>query len=285
MNIREIVKDAVNYPLSDWKKILILGIIIVISGISTIVAPLDTSNIDVKLLLFGIGFIIGLFVSGYMFRIIKLSLNGKTELPEFKDWVDMGAEGVKVFLTFIVYSIPAILIILILTLSFSESYVLALGNIGLNPLDLALNPFLSVIWQGIMIVSSLLYLFFLFIVPDSGIYAFIGILYMIIITPILLVAIANMAYYEGELRSAFRFQEILNEISSIGWGNLIKWYIVNGIIFLIIFMGINTVISYIFRLIHLDIVGGVLISLIVTPYFYMYFARSVALFYMPEKED
>ena len=285
MNIREIVKDAVNYPLSDWKKILILGIIIVISGISTIVAPLGTSNMDVKLLLFGIGFIIGLFVSGYMFRIIKLSLNGKTELPEFKDLVDMGAEGVKVFLTFIVYSIPAILIILILTLSFSESYVLALGNIGLNPLNLVLNPFLSVIWQGIMIVSSLLYLFFLFIEPDSGIYAFIGILYMIIITPILLVAIANMAYYEGELRSAFRFQEILNEISSIGWFNLIKWYIVNGIIFLIIFMGINTVISYIFGLIHLDIVGGVLISLIVTPYFYMYFARSVALFYMPDKED
>ena len=50
-------------------------------------------------------------------------------------------------------------------------------------------------------------------------------------------------------------------------------------------MGINTVISYIFGLIHLDIVGGVLISLIVTPYFYMYFARSVALFYMPDKED
>lgn len=282
MNVGEIVKDALKYPLSDWKKILILGIIIVINGISAVVMSLGVTNMDVKSLLVGIGFIIGFLVSGYMLRIIKSSLDGKTELPEFNNWVDMGADGVKVFITFIVYSIPAILIILILTVSFFESFTLSLGSMGLNPLELVLNPFLSVIWEGIMIISSLLYSLFLFIVPDGGIYALIGILYMIIITPVLLVAIANMAYYEGELKSAFRFREILNEISSIGWFNLIKWYMVNGIIFLVIFMGINTVISYIFYLIHLDIVGGLLISLIVAPYFFIYFARAVALYYMPD---
>ncbi len=285
MNVGEIIKDALKYPLSDWKKILIFGIIIIVNGISTVAVSLGITNMDLKFLLVGIGFIIGFLVSGYVFKIIKSSLDGKKELPEFKNWIDMGADGVKVFLTFIIYSIPAIIIILILTVSFFDSFTLSLESIRLNPFEFLLNPFLSVIWQGILIISAFLYDLTMFIMPDGVIYALIGILYMIIITPILLVAIANMAYYEGELKSAFRFREIIDEISSIGWGNLIKWYIVNGIIFLIIFMGINTVISYIFSLIHIDIMGGLLTSLIIAPYFFMYFARSVALFYMPDKED
>lgn len=281
MNVGEIVKDALKYPLSDWKKILILGIIIAINGISAIAMSFGMTNMDVKWLLAGISFIIGFFVSGYMLRIIKLSLDGKTKLPEFNAWIDMGVEGVKVFLTFIVYSIPAILIILVLTVSFFESFTLPLESVGLNPFEFLFNSYLSVIWQGIMIISFFLYDLFLFIVPE-GIYALIGFLYMVVITPILLVAIANMAYYEGELKSAFRFREILDEISSIGWVNLIKWYLTAGIIFLIIFIGINMVIAYIFSLIHLDVVGEVLISLIVAPFFFMYFARAAALFYMPD---
>jgi hypothetical protein len=283
MNIGEIVKDAVTYPLSDWKKILILGIIIIVNGISAVAMSLGVTNIDVKLLLVGIGFIIGFFVSGYTLRIIKSSLDGKTELPRFNNWVDMGIGGVKVFLTFIVYSIPAIIIMLILIVSFFESFTLSLENIGSNPLEFLFNPFLSVIWLGIPNIGAYLSDILSFVGPE-GISALIGILYMIIITPILLVAIANMAYYEGELKSAFRFHEIFDEITSIGWINLIKWYVVAGIIFLIIFIGINVAISYIFSLIYLDIVGGVLISLIISPFFFMYFARAVALFYMPDEE-
>jgi len=282
MNIGEIIKDALKYPLLDWKNILILGVIIVINGMSADAVSLGVTNTYVKWLLVGIGFIIGFFASGYIFRIIRSSLDGKLVLPEFNNWVDMGIDGIKVFLTFIVYSIPAILIILILIVSFFESFALSLESIGLNSLEFLLNPSLSVLWHGILIVSGFLYDLFLFIMPDGGIYALVGILYMIIITPILLVAIANMVYYEGEFKSAFRFREIVDEISSIGWGNLVKWYVTAGIIFLIIFIGINIIISYIFSLIRLDIVGGLLISLIVAPYFFMYFARAVVLYYMPD---
>ncbi len=283
MNISEIVKDSLRYPLSDWKKILILGIIIIINCISTAAVSLGVTNMDIKLILVGIGFIIGFFVSGYTLSIIKSSLDGKKELPEFNNWVDMGVDGVKVFLTFIVYSIPAIIIMLILIASSFESFTLFLESLGSNPLEFLFNPSLSVIWNGIPIIGGILSDILSFAGPE-GISALIGILYMIIITPILLVAIANMAYYECELKSAFRFREIFDEITSIGWINLIKWYVVAGIIFLIIFIGINVAISYVFSLILPDIVGGVLISLIVAPYFYMYFARSVALFYMPDGE-
>ncbi len=114
MNVRKIIKDALKYPLSDWKKILILGIIVIISGLGGTVLSLGTKNIDVVSLLAGIGFIIGFLVNGYMYKIITKSLNGKNELPEFKNWIDMGADGAKVFLVFIVYSIPVILVILFL---------------------------------------------------------------------------------------------------------------------------------------------------------------------------
>lgn len=36
MKIREIIKDALKYPLTDWKKIVILGIITYFSGIAGI---------------------------------------------------------------------------------------------------------------------------------------------------------------------------------------------------------------------------------------------------------
>lgn len=282
MDIGEIVKDAVRYPLSDWKKILILGIIIVFTGIASNAVDVGLTNMDVISFLVGIGFIIGFLVNGYMFRIIKSSLDGKVKLPEFNDWVNMGADGVKVFISFIVYSIPAILIIIILTVLSFESYIyfaLSLESAGLNPLGLLFNPFLSVIWQGITNLVIFLCYLSLF-APDGIIWILIGIVYMIIIIPLFLVAIANMAYYDGEFRSAFRFREILEEIASIGWGNLIKWYVVTGILFLILIV-IANVIAYALSLIH-PILGRVLLSLILFSYIYMYIARSVALFYMPD---
>ncbi len=107
---------------------------------------------------------------------------------------------------------------------------------------------------------------------------FIGILLLII--PIFLVAIAHMAYYEGELRSAFKIQEIIEEISDIGWINLIKWYIVTGIIFLI-FMFASNIIAFIGSFLNFILISTIL-SLTLIPYFYMFYARALALFYMME---
>lgn len=282
MNIGEIVKDSVKYPLSDWTKILMLGIIIVISGIAGIAVSLDAANIYLMSILVVIGFLVGFLVNGYMFKIVKSSLDGKSGLPEFNNWIDMSVNGLKVFIAFIIYLIPLILIISVFTLVFFDSAsALTLENIGLSQLDLLINSLNSVTIPGIF--SFIGVLDYLSLVTPEGIFAFIsGMLYLFIITPILLVAIANMAYYEGEFRSAFRFSEILDEIRSIGWFNLIKWYLTTGILFLILFIIVINIIWYIFSLANLSLLGGILISLIITPYFYMYFARSVALYYMPD---
>ena len=36
------------------------------------------------------------------------------------------------------------------------------------------------------------------------------------------IAIANMAYYDGDLGAAFRFGEILDHIARIGWENTLQ---------------------------------------------------------------
>lgn len=278
MNTGEIVKDSLNYPLSDWKKILILGIILVLSGISGVTVLLGTTSIAIISLLAVIGFLIGFLVNGYMFRIIKSSLDNAAKLPDFNNWVNMAADGAKVFIVFLGYLIVPILVILVLLLSLAGLDITSLGSyfvlmleiMEINPLELLI----SVIWPGILNLITILY-------NILGSFALIGILYMILVIPVFLVAIANMAYYEGEFRSAFRFREILDEIGSIGWINLIKWYAATGILFLILFV-MGNIISYNFSLFNLSIAGGLLLSLTLIPYIYMYIARSVALFYMPD---
>ncbi len=280
MNIGEIVKDAVNYPLSDWKKVLILGIIIVISGISSINLLLDTKNMVLISVLVVIDVIVGFLVNGYLFKIIEFSLDNKVGLPEFNNWAGMCIDGIKVFLVFIAYLIiPVTVLIFLALLSLGENSPFI--GISVSTMLGSMDPsglIVSVIWPTFLNFMAILYDFFL----PGGIFALI---YAIVVIPLFLVAIANMAYYDGEFSSAFRFREIIDEIKSIGWNNLLKWYIATGILFLVLF-SMGVIISYALSSIYnLELVIGLLLSLTLIPYIYMYLARSVSLFYMPDKED
>jgi hypothetical protein len=199
-----------------------------------------------------IGFIVGILGYGYLLRIIKSSLAGISELPEFDEWLDMFIDGIKVVIVGFIYSLPAILIILI----FAATTILSV----------LANPSASAVIAGALI--------------GAGIGILIAMLYMLIITPIIAMAIANMAYNDSELGAAFRFSELLDKIASIGWGDLIIWYIVVGIIYIILGI-IGGIITGLFSLIS-PVVTIVLMSLIVTPFLQMYIARSVALFYISE---
>ena len=65
---------------SDWKKIIILGVILIIPIVD----------------------FIGL---GYVLRIIKLTISGVDDLPEFDDLGDLFVDGLKVLVVSIVYLI------------------------------------------------------------------------------------------------------------------------------------------------------------------------------------
>ena len=215
-DVTEIVKDAVKYPFLDWKKILILGIIILFSSISGIFALINTTNTALIYFLAIIGFLIGFLVNGYKFRIIKLSLDHTKELPKFNVWSDLFKSGIKVYLVIIIYLIPAILILLTFS---SLSITSILGNIGSGS-----SGFISSMFS-----------------EATGIEVTIAKLYVTLITPLSAIAITNMVYNGGKFDAGFRFREILSHMSRIGWEKLIVWYITILILYYI-FYYIGTII-------------------------------------------
>ena len=280
MTIRSIMEDAIRYPFSDWKKYLILGIIFVMSDLVYITRfegyIVLTTNITIELFLGIIAFTLILLGRGYLLRIIKSSLNGISEPPQFNKWTDMFKDGVKIFIVGIVYSIPAIFIIIVFAVLSYTSNPLTVTNILSG----------AIVWYLIGETA------FQAIVAWAGIWFFIPFIYMIIITPIVAMAYAHMANNENKLQKAFELREILKIIALKGWGNFIKWYIVTGILFWILAFIIAIPLLIFANIIHLflgiiplHLLGDELLSLLLVPYLYLYLGRSIGLFYKSDKES
>ena len=218
MDIGEIISDSIKYPSSNWGKVLILGVIMIASFLI----------VPVFLLI------------GYLFRIIKATLAGLDELPEFDEVGEMFVDGLKVFVVGIVYSIPVIIIGLILTALTGNS----------SSASLSLNP--TMIWAFVLV-----YIVYIIV--------------WLIVGLVEVIAIANMAYYDGDLGAAFSFSEILDRIAKIGWGKYIITYIVIAIVGFIGFLiGLLTLFI---------LVGFILLPLVIAPFIYMFGARAIALLF------
>jgi hypothetical protein len=238
MDIGDVVSDSLKYPSSNWSKVVILGVLFLISIL-----------------------IIPLFLAlGYMFRVVKATLAGIDELPAFEEWGEMLVEGIKLFLVYLIYSLPAIIIGIFSFISLwssvsSITYITQASGGTLTP-----EMFFS-IFSGTALVGLI----------------FAG-LYSLVIYPIMAVAVGNMAYYNGDFGAAFRFGEILSTISEIGWVDLIIWYIV-----VILVGGVIAFIGSIIGII--PILGWIAILLIVYPYLYLFYARAIAWLYISAFEE
>ncbi|HOI40226.1 MAG TPA: DUF4013 domain-containing protein [Methanobacterium sp.] len=220
MEIGEIISNSINFPSQDWKKVLILGILFLIS---IVIIPI-------------------FLVMGYCFRILKSSIAGFNELPDFDEWGAMFIDGLKVFVVQLIYFlIPAIVIFLGVWAS--------IASVSLTGMT---DP---TIFLGLIGGTTI-----------------IGMILAILLGLISTIAIANMALNDGELGAAFRFSEILEHISLIGWGKYIVWYIV-----MIIIGFVGGMIAGLLNMI--PIIGTVIAILLVYPYLYMFYARSLALLF------
>lgn len=230
MDIGDVISDSIKYPSKDWSKVIILGLLFIVSFL-----------------------IIPLFlVYGYLFRVIKASLAGVEELPDFDDWGEMLVDGIKLFFVYIIYLLPGIIIALysLFTLIFTLS--------SFNHL----NPTATV-------TPTILYS----LIGGGVLFGFVfSLIYSLVVYPIMAVAIGNMAFYDGELGSAFRFGEIFSTISQIGWVDLIIWYIAVILVSLAIIV-IGTLIAII------PILGWFVLTLIIYPFMYLFYGRAVAWLY------
>lgn len=248
MSIRGIIIDSLSYPFSNWMRFLFLGIVVLISFSQYTVLYLVKINFLLFICLDIIGFLfVGSFARGYLFKIINKSLTGINELPGFNDWINIFIDGIKVLIVNIIYLFPFILIILSLLSSGTDLRIILTSLPDLN--------------------LDLLYVGFTHFIP-----VIIAFLYLILIIPVILMSIANMAYNDGKLSEAFKFgeifvnvsklswdgitwyglafygevpiiigffifDEILERIYSVGWKKLIMWYFATGIIALILIFG------------------------------------------------
>ncbi len=232
MDIGDVISDSLRYPTSNWSKVVILGVLILFSFL-----------------------IIPLFLAlGYLFRVVKTSLEGVDELPNFVAWGRMMVEGIKLFLVYLIYTLPAILIGIFSFFSFlsavkSLTYITSTSGSTLTP-DMLFNVLGGSVLVGMIIAG----------------------LYILIIYPIMAVAIGNMAYNNGELGAALRLNEILFMISQIGWVDLIIWYIVVAMVGIaILFIG--------FTLAIIPIFGWIVLIFFVYPYIYLFYTRAIAWLY------
>ena len=206
-----------------------------------------------------IALLINFFITGYIFKIIQYSLKNTKELPKFSKWVNLFKNGFKVTCVSLIYSIPATLPLIILNSSLLNFYsyrpdfiIAIMGTIGRAYLHW------DAIWFSIMF--------------------FVYILYFLILFPISLMAIANMANNEGKLSYAFEFKVIFDKIKNIGWIKFYSWYLLTSVINLLIFL-IGVTIGFLLILIHTFPFEKLIDSLILTPYIYIFFSRSIALIY------
>ncbi|MBC7096289.1 MAG: DUF4013 domain-containing protein [Methanobacteriales archaeon] len=231
MDIGEIISDSVKYPISDWKKLLTLGVLLLLSFL-----------------------LIPVFLAiGYAFRTLKTTIAGFDELPEFDEWGEMFIDGVKVFVVTIAYMIIP-LIIIFAGIFFTGPYGPTLTDVPL-------------------------------LLQAGGSIKIVGFIVAIIFGLLLTIAIAHMAFNDGQLGAAFRINEILDVIADIGWADYIIWYIVVIIVFWIIGSIASSVIGLISGLMGLiaplvgSAVGYILLSLFVYPYLSLFYFRALGLRY------
>lgn len=224
MDIGDIISDSIKYPSSSWGKVLILGIITIAS---VLIVPV-------------------FLLMGYVFRIIKATLAGIDELPEFDEIGSMFVDGLKVFVVGIIYAIPVWIISAIVGLLMGSNSAASAASLG----------------PGYLIAVILGNIVFFIIALIIGL--------------VEIMAIANMAYNDGDLGAAFRFSEILDIIATIGWGKYIVTYIV-----IVILATIGVLIGALTMII---LIGFILLPLIIFPYLVMFEARGIALLFAEAME-
>ena len=105
----------------------------------------------------------------------------------------------------------------------------------------------------------------------------------IIIGFIEIIAVANLAYNDGEFGAAFRFSEILDHISQIGWADYIIWYIVVVLVSLIIGL-IAVAITFVLAITIIGIILIPVLFILVLSYISLFYARSLSLLFLSQEK-
>lgn len=170
------LKDGLKYPLYEPKKIGIVAALyciifalffaslyvfigsleqainvhMLVEGSKMLPTFLSSSSIAEIIIFLIISVIVSLFITGYLYEIIKFTIEGKNNLPKFDNFKNMFINGVKVTVVMVVYSIiPAIIVNIAVPLSSYNSYL----GIVVNIIGVILGIILTL--MGIMAINNM----------------------------------------------------------------------------------------------------------------------------------
>lgn len=266
MEVDQILTNSFGYARSGWAKVVTLGAVVFLPAILFLFVFLGFlfNNTAVIVIMGILGFILALVASfvfyGYLFRVIRATLAGANDLPNFDDWGDMLMGGLKVLIVNVIYglifgilaAIPFLIFILVISMVGGSVASSVLTGTGIST---------------IMSYGFNVWVLYLAIIIMYLIMMVLGILFAIMVP----MGIANMAY-TGHIGSALSFSEIKRRIKSIRWIKAIVWVISISFVFTV-----SMVISYALGLL---LIGIILIPILVIPFMGIFFARSVGLLYL-----
>ena len=264
MNLREIILDAIKYPVSDTRKFLIFCALIILMSLSSVLPSYGIKDGTFAIILSLVTLIVSFIVLGYSVDVIKGGCEGEDTLPDY-DFVKQFVMGIKAFILEIIYFIiPAVIVIIVasatgLFSSFTKIIYASVDAMANNASNLT------------MIMAA---------IPQSTMNTFTNALTVTLIVAIILFIIFSLMSFSGLVRFAktgsgiegLRFREIFKDMSKIGFVKIIVTLIVIYIIALAL--------SFVIGLIGLIPYIGVFIGIFVgVPFIMLFVYRAIGLLY------
>ena len=264
MNLRDIITDAIKYPISDPQKFLIFCVLIILMSLSTVIPSYGVKNSTLDIILTLVTLIVSFVVLGYSVDIIKGGTEGENVLPDF-DFVKQFVVGIKALILEIIYFIiPAVIVLIVasatgLFTSFTDIVYGSIDAIGHGANN------------STMIMAA---------IPQSTVNTFTNALTVTIIIAVILFIIFSLMSFTGLVRFAktgsgiegLRFREIFKDMSKIGFGKII----VTLIVIYIIALALSLVIGLIGLIPYIGVFIGMFIGV---PFILLFLYRAVGLLY------
>ncbi len=261
MDVVEIFKDSLRYPLKDNNKLIMLGVLIIISGIIAFISgviqfSLSQFSTPIYMITMILLFIISIIVSGYALSVVKETLLNSEIVPSI-DLVKNLISGIKIAIVSIIYYlIPLVITLFVSYLNGTFNSIIKIITYSIQNF---FNPNIS---EPILTTGST------FGLMNISILWFI---LSAITTLFLIIGIIRLAK-NGNIIEALKMNEVFNDIKKIGIGN----YIIVCVLYLLIGI-IISFFSAIFILI--PIIGIIVFLLVISPYIVMFSGRTFGLIY------
>ena len=267
MKLTEIYSNAIKWPFSNIKALLIFGIVLIIGSLSTFVPALigqPTSYVPLQIIFAILSIIVAFITGGYVISLIRNSINLSDEIPCISLKTNL-IDGLKFLVVALVYIIIYAIIL----------FVVGFATGGLEALSIAQASITKT--AGAVDATAILNLIPTQDLLGLGAMVAIGLILAIIFGIFLNISQCRLAK-NGKIGDAINLGNVFDDINSIGWGKYIGWYILLIIITLVIGIIVGIIISLLLTL-HVAFIGVIINALIIAPFLQMFSARALGLLY------